>query len=227
MTCLPSSDSAEPFPFTMTQPSSPAFKTILFVPHYNLSAHTFAVHTLPLHQISSVIDLLASDLAATHDLLVLDQINQTIVNLKQQLDEQHQLAVRHFSILLSHQSASRVPQLIHNVKQPDCWHCQIWCWWHTPYAMRQSQPIVIHGSSSESDSSSSSSSIQEQYWQMPSYPCWSPTVPCTGYNWLSGGYCYNFLFPFLLSIFTLITHPLLCITAAMHVLVVDCISLIH
>ena len=66
----------------MTQPSSPTFKTILSIPHYNLSAHTFAVHTLPLHRISSIINLLASYPTATHDLLVLDQINQTIVNLE-------------------------------------------------------------------------------------------------------------------------------------------------
>ena len=76
----------------MAQLSSPTFETILSIPHYNLSAHTFAIHTLPLHQISSIIDLLASDPAATHDLLLLDQVNQTIVNLEQQLDEQHQLA---------------------------------------------------------------------------------------------------------------------------------------
>lgn len=75
----------------MAQPSSPTFETVLTVPHYNLSAHTFAVHTLLLHCISSILNLLASDPAATHNLLLLDQVNQTIVNLEWQLDEQHQL----------------------------------------------------------------------------------------------------------------------------------------
>ena len=78
----------------MSQPTSPTFETILSIPHYNLSAHTFTIHTLPLHQISSIIDLLASDPVVTHDLLVLDQINQTVLNLEQQLDEQHHLAVQ-------------------------------------------------------------------------------------------------------------------------------------
>ena len=162
----------------MTQPNSPAFETILSIPHYNLSAHTFAIHTLPLHWISSIIDLLASNPAATWDLLVLDQINQTILNLEQQLDEQHCLAAQWFSILLTHQSASQIPQHIHNIEQPDCWHCWIQRWQPTSYARQQSQPIIIHGSSSESDSSlSSSSSIQEQYRWMPSYPRQSPSIP--------------------------------------------------
>ena len=152
----------------MSQPTSHTFETVLSVPHYNLSAHTFAIHTLPLHWISSIIDILASNPIVTCDLLVLDQINQTILNLEQQLDEQHHLAAWQFSILLTHQSASWIPQHIHDIKQPDCWHCQIWQW---------SQPIIIHGSSSKSDSLSSSSSIQEQYRQMPSYPHQSPAVP--------------------------------------------------
>ena len=66
----------------MTQPSAPTFETVLSIPYYNFLAHTFTVHTLPLHQISSIIDLLSSDPAITHDLLVLDQINQTIINLE-------------------------------------------------------------------------------------------------------------------------------------------------
>ena len=82
----------------MTQPTFSTFETVLSIPHYNLSAHIFAVHTLPLHWISTIIDLLASDPAATRDLLVLDQINQTIVNLEQQLDEQHCLAAQCFSL---------------------------------------------------------------------------------------------------------------------------------
>ena len=102
----PSYDFAETFPFIMTQPTSPTFETVLSIPHYNLSAHTFTVRTLPLHQISTIIDLLTSDPATTWDLLVLDQINQIIVNLKQQLDEQHCLTVQCFSLLLTHQSAS-------------------------------------------------------------------------------------------------------------------------
>ena len=59
-----------------------SFETVLSTPHLNLSAHTFIIYTLPFDRISSILDLLASDEAATHDLLVLDQINQTIVNLE-------------------------------------------------------------------------------------------------------------------------------------------------
>ena len=66
----------------MAQPNPPTFETVLSIPHYNLLAHTFTVHSLPLHRISAVLDLLASDLATTRNLLILDQINQTIVNLE-------------------------------------------------------------------------------------------------------------------------------------------------
>ena len=66
----------------MAQPNPPTFETILSTSHLNLSAHTFAVHSLPLHRISAIFDLLTSDQAATRDLLILDQINQTIVNLE-------------------------------------------------------------------------------------------------------------------------------------------------
>ena len=59
-----------------------SFETILSDPHFNLSAHTFARYTLPFDKISSILDFLASDKAATHDLLALDQINQLIVALE-------------------------------------------------------------------------------------------------------------------------------------------------
>ena len=76
----------------MAQPNPPTFETVLSTSHLNLSAHTFTVHSLPLHRISAILNLLASDQATTHDLLILDQINQTIVNLEQQIDEHHSLA---------------------------------------------------------------------------------------------------------------------------------------
>ena len=75
-----------------------SFKTVLSDPHFNLSAHTFAKYTLPFDKISSV--LIASDEAATHDLLALDQVNQSIVALEQCLDEHHCLATLKFSSLL-------------------------------------------------------------------------------------------------------------------------------
>ena len=80
----------------------PSFETVQSTPHLNLSAHTFAIYTLLFHQISSVLNLLASDEAATHDLLILDQINQTIVNLERQLDKNHWLATQRFLTLLQH-----------------------------------------------------------------------------------------------------------------------------
>ena len=79
---------------------NPSFTTPLSNPHFNLSAHTFAVHTLPFNNISSVLDLLTHDDAATQNLLILDQINQTIVGLERQLDENYRLATQHFSTLL-------------------------------------------------------------------------------------------------------------------------------
>ena len=45
----------------MAQPNPPTFETVLSIPHYNLLAHTFAIHSLPLHQISAILNLLASD----------------------------------------------------------------------------------------------------------------------------------------------------------------------
>ena len=77
-----------------------SFETVLSDPHFNLSAHTFARYTLPFDKISSILDLLASDEAATHDLLALDQVNQSIVALEQHLDEHHRLAALKFSSLL-------------------------------------------------------------------------------------------------------------------------------
>ena len=161
--------------FNMSRPTSPTFKTVLSVPHYNLSAHTFAMHTLSLHQISSIIDLLSSDPVATHDLLTLDQVDQTVLNMEWQLDEQH-LAVWRFSTLITHNSASQIPQHIHEIKQPDCWKCCIQQQCPTPHPQHRLQPIIIHDLSSESPSSSSSS-IWEQYRWMPSYPRWSPAIP--------------------------------------------------
>ena len=52
---------------TMAQQNQeiPTFTTLLSDPHFNLSAHTFAVHTLPFHNISFALDLLLHDKAAT------------------------------------------------------------------------------------------------------------------------------------------------------------------
>ena len=104
---------------------NPSFETVLSTPHLNLSAHTFTIFTLPFCQISSVLDFLASDEAATQDLLILDQINQNIVALERQLDKNHRLATQRFSALLQHWSAQHLPQYIHNAQQPDCEHCRL------------------------------------------------------------------------------------------------------
>ena len=139
-------------------------------------AHTFTVHSLPLHRILAVLDLLASDQAATCNLLILDQINQTIINLEWQIDEHHQLATQQFSLLLQHRSAHRIPQHVHNIEQLDCQCCQIRCRWpnHFPWP---SQPIIVHASFSKSESSSLSSSLQTWYQWMPSYPHHPTLVP--------------------------------------------------
>ena len=79
---------------------NPTFTTLLSDPHFNLSAHTFAMHTLQFHNISFALDLLLHDDTATQNLLTLDRINQTIVGLERQLDENHRLAAQHFSSLL-------------------------------------------------------------------------------------------------------------------------------
>ena len=102
-----------------------SFETVLLTPHLNLSAHTFAKYTLPFDKISSVLDLLASDEAATHNLLALDQINQLIVALERCLDKHHQLAALKFSFLLQHSIAPQLPQRIHDVQHLDCGHCRL------------------------------------------------------------------------------------------------------
>ena len=112
---------------------NPSFETVQLTPHLNLSAHTFAVYTLPFDRISLILNLLASDEAATHDLLVLDQINQTIVDLEQQLDKNHQLAAQRFSTLLQYQLAQQLPQHIYDTQQPDCRHCRLRCQRPTPF----------------------------------------------------------------------------------------------
>ena len=102
-----------------------SFKTILSDTHFNLSAHTFAKYTLPFDKISSLLDLLASDEATTHDLLALDQVNQSIVALEQRLNKHHHLAAFKFSSLLQHPIAQQLPQFIHEKQQPDCGHCRL------------------------------------------------------------------------------------------------------
>ena len=84
---------------------APTFTTLVSDPHFNLSAHTFAIHTLPFNNISFVLDLLTDNYDATQNLLTLDRINQTIVGLERQLDENHRLAAQHFSTLLRRQTA--------------------------------------------------------------------------------------------------------------------------
>ena len=61
---------------------TPTFEIIVSIPHYNFSASGFpcTVHTIPFKWISTIIDLLSSNPLATHDLLIVDQINQTILN---------------------------------------------------------------------------------------------------------------------------------------------------
>ena len=104
---------------------APTFTTLVSNPHFNLSAHTFAVHTLPFHQISFVLDLLTNNDAATQNLLTLDQINQTIVGLERQLDKNHWLAAQHFSTLLRRQTARHLPQRLHEHLNPDCRRCRL------------------------------------------------------------------------------------------------------
>ena len=152
------------FDFSNMAQQNLSFETVQSTPHLNLSAHTFAIYTLPFHRISSVLDLLASDEAATHDLLILDWINQTIVNLEWQLDKNHQLAAQRLLILLQHRLAQQLPQYIHDNWQPDCGHCRLRRWWPTPFAWWSSQLIV------SSSSSSSSSSTRTRYQWMPPYP---------------------------------------------------------
>ena len=67
--------------------NSPTFTTQFSDPHFNLSAYTFARDTIPFNNISFALDLLTHDDAATQNLLILDQINQTIIGLERQLDD--------------------------------------------------------------------------------------------------------------------------------------------
>ena len=173
---------------TVDPPSSPvettmaqqhvSFKTIISDPHLNLSAHTFTRYTLPFDKISSVLDLLASDKVATHDLLALDQINQSIVALEFRLDEHHQLAALKFSSLLWHPIAQQLPQQIHNIQHPDCGHCQLWHRQPTPFRRSPART----NSSPSSSPSSSSSSTRRRYRQMLSYPRPSNPIPSTSAN---------------------------------------------
>ena len=116
--------SSPPVNLAMAQQNT-SFKTVLSDPHFNLSAHTFAQYTLPFDKISSILDFLTSDKAATHDLLALDQINQSIVALERRLDEHHWLAALKISSLLRHPVAQQLPQRIHDNQQPDCGQCRL------------------------------------------------------------------------------------------------------
>ena len=124
------------------------FTTLVSDPHFNLSAHTFAVHTLPFHQISFVLDLLSNDDATTQNLLTLDRINQTIVGLERQLDENHRLAAQHFSTLLQQQTARHLPQQLHEHLNPDCGRCRLRRRRPTPF----SSPAPSSPSSTQSPS---------------------------------------------------------------------------
>ena len=126
---------------------NPTFTTLLSDPHFNLSAHTFAMYTLPFHDISFVLNLLLHDDAATQNLLTLDRINQTIVSLERQLDENHRLAAQHFSSLLRQQAAQHLPQRLHDHLHPDCGRC-----W-----LRHRRPTPFSSPAPSSSSSSSSS----------------------------------------------------------------------
>ena len=131
---------------------NPSFTTPLSDPHFNLSAYTFAVHTLPFNNISFVLDLLAHDNAATQNLLTLDQINHTIVGLERQLDENHRLATQHFSTLLQRQAVQHLPQQIHDAQNPDCGRCWLRRRQPTPFQRTISSPTSSSSSSSPSPS---------------------------------------------------------------------------
>ena len=147
---------------------NPSFTTPLSDPHFNLSAYTFAVHTLPFNNIYFVLDLLAHDDAATQNFLVLDQINQTIVGLEQQLDENHRLAAQHFLTLLQWQAAQHLPQRIHDAQNPNCGCCQLRCQQPTPFKQ------TISSLTLSSSSSSPSPSIR-----FHPYPGWTAPTPST------------------------------------------------
>ena len=113
---------------------APTFTTLVSDPHFNLFAHTFAIHTLPFNWISFVLNLLTNDDAATQNLLTLDRINKTIVGLEWQLDENHRLAAQHFSTLLRRQTAQHLPQRLHKHLNPDCGRCRLRCRRPTPFS---------------------------------------------------------------------------------------------
>ena len=149
---------------------APTFTTLVSDPHFNLSAHTFAVHTLPFHHISFVLDLLTNDDAATQNLLTLDRINQTIVGLEQQLDENHRLAAQHFSTLLQQQTAQHLPQHLHKHLNPDCGRCRL--------RQRQPTPFSSPAPSSSSSTRSPPLSSTRSRRQRPSpYSRPLPSVP--------------------------------------------------
>ena len=154
---------------------SPSFTTLLSDPHFNLSAHTFAIHTLPFSNISFVLDLLTDDDAATQNLLTLDRINQTIVSLERQLDENHRLAARHFSTLLQRQTTRHLPQQLHEYLHPDCGRCRLRHRWPTPF----SSPAPSSSSSTCSPPSSSTRSRRTSPYSrpLPSLPSSSATIP--------------------------------------------------
>ena len=137
---------------------TPTFTTLLSDPHFNLSAHTFAMHTLPFHHISFVLDLLTNDNTATQNLLTLDRVNQTIVGLEQQLDENHRLAAHHFSTLLWRQTAQHLPQCLHEHLNRECGHCQLRRCQPTPF----SSPAPSSSSSAWSPPSSSTRSCRQR-----------------------------------------------------------------
>ena len=131
---------------------------------------TLLPFTLSFHRTSSVLDLLASDKAAICDLLILDRINQTIVNLERQLEKNHRLAAQRFPVLLQHRMAQQLPQHIHDILQPDCRHCRL-CR-QQPIPFQQPSQLVV-----SSSSSSSSSSTRNRYWQVPPYPTRPNPIP--------------------------------------------------
>ena len=156
---------------------SPSFTTLLSDPHFNLSAHTFAIHTLPFNNISFVLDLLTDDDAATQNLLTLDRINQTIVSLERQLDENHRLAAQHFSTLLQRQTTRHLPQRLHEYLHPDCGCSRLRRCRPTPF----SSPAPSSSSSTRSPPSSSTRSHRQRtspYSRpLPLLPSSSATIP--------------------------------------------------
>ena len=138
----------------------PTFTTQLSDPHFGLSAHTFAMHTLPFDNISFALDLLLHDEAATQNLLALDWINQTIVGLEWQLDENHRLAAQQFSSLLRWQAAQHFPQWLHDHLHPDCGRCRL----------RRRIPTPFSSPAPSSSSSSSPSSLSARHYQQRPSP---------------------------------------------------------